>query len=985
MYNVGSCGASAVVATPATQPNGGKPFCASWDASYNLDGEFGKTNGQFGFRATVKTNQTTVTSGNINIEQTAAYPGQNQFPIQVDVTNIHSVRSSPTVVGQVTGVAAQPYNIQYRLSKDSNARVTIVDSSATATIYRYATADSEGNDSAVSNKICNLHTTPTKEEYDAAGYSVSNGIGEGTPDGSLANGVPWDGRDMCGQMLPAGNYLVRIDAKSDDDFTTVPGGGTDIALSLTRQISLDPLQITDIKLKALGSLTTDVAVITYMLTESATVYVRILKPGTIVPVNTVPYTATTCAADSSCLREFVEQKEFRKSVFTMWDGRDKDGNVLDDNDYTYVIWAEMPTATPFFATTKIYTSKNYTGIISVNRGSVLTGPPVPSSAMVGSSPTVAGLNPFQFRYSLARDCPVTLKVKTPSNVQVRVLVSSDTRYSSIVNTERWDGIDDNGRYISSGTYLLELTGIDPLFPNDTDKQMRTTALFPVNMFRITDVGSTPLLGDSSGQATLTYMLTQTMNVDVRIYPPGTIINVNGNWPPVQGVDVTTAPVKTFSGVRPGRYKVTEYWDGVDTVANTMYADGEYPFIVVAKSTAPSSTYSATNTSVGIATVTYATDRVVGKLAVSRGPVYLNSVNLIPTIPTLTASSETVKLPPYQIEFQVTRLSSVTIQVINANKCTGSDFPNNICKTVVSGQIYDPGQVNRVFWDGTDTKGQYVLPDAYTIRLTAYNYPTESLQPATTYQTSLDVSPFQVFDLNMMDISAAQPNGAINYQLSLPMKVGIQIFKPGTTFDSNGNPTPSIANGSLVKAIVGVRPPGSPISETWDGTDRAFAAVPDGTYPFRIVNSTDSRLVDSITGEIASGNKSYNSDLNAFLTVNTLTVSRGDSTDPCTDFKGTTSFYPNPLTTVNGKFRITKIPTPGYYSIKLFNVAGDLVYENDLGYQVPSSTYPNIEIVWDRSNGKGNKVARGVYFAVMRLQASQGAKQTCQTVKKILIP
>ena len=94
------------------------PFCAAWDGSYEIAGEFGKSNGDFGFRATVATDVPgdNIITDKITFNSTIAYPGMNQIPIQVDVTNVHAVRSTPTVVGNITAVAAQPYTFAYRLS-----------------------------------------------------------------------------------------------------------------------------------------------------------------------------------------------------------------------------------------------------------------------------------------------------------------------------------------------------------------------------------------------------------------------------------------------------------------------------------------------------------------------------------------------------------------------------------------------------------------------------------------------------------------------------------------------------------------------------------------------------------------------------------------------------------------------------------------------------------------------------------------------------
>ena len=107
------------------------PFCAAWDGSYEIAGEFGKSNGQFGFRATVATDVPgdNVITDKIEFNSTIAYPGENQIPLQVDVTNVHTVRSTPTVVGNITAVSAQPYTYAYRLSKDSDVRIAVFDAS----------------------------------------------------------------------------------------------------------------------------------------------------------------------------------------------------------------------------------------------------------------------------------------------------------------------------------------------------------------------------------------------------------------------------------------------------------------------------------------------------------------------------------------------------------------------------------------------------------------------------------------------------------------------------------------------------------------------------------------------------------------------------------------------------------------------------------------------------------------------------------------
>ena len=228
------------------------PFCVLWDANINVQGEFGQTNGDHGFRAPVQNNQTGA-SGNIQITAIRAYPGGatldalngtvSQLPITVDVTNVHAVRSSATLVGSITQVFAQPYNITYRLSKDATTFLSILDSTPPFPVIRTI-----------------LPGTPR--------------VGEGIVNGGLTNGDSWDGRDDHGQLVQPGVYMAVLQAFSRDQF------GDDLSLPTTREMSIDPLQITDIRIQPLLELSTSVAVLDYILTEPSTVFIDIYPPST---------------------------------------------------------------------------------------------------------------------------------------------------------------------------------------------------------------------------------------------------------------------------------------------------------------------------------------------------------------------------------------------------------------------------------------------------------------------------------------------------------------------------------------------------------------------------------------------------------------------------------------------------------------------------------------------------------------------------------
>jgi len=929
MYNIGTCNNTSYP-TPTTVGT----YCANWDASYNLNGIFGKTNGQYGFRAKVKTNQVSATAGNISIEQTAAYPGQNQIPLQVDVTNIHTVRSSPTVVGRITGVAAQPYNILYRLSKDALATIRIYDANVTGVIGA---------------PVRNIITEAPR-------------VGEGTPDGTLTNGDFWDGRNNNGDIMPAGLYLAQIDAHSNDMWTNATSG-TDLAFPATVQIALDPLQVTDVTVKPLGASSTDQAVLSYLLTEDATVYVEIYSPGTSFStvagdqgINEAPPVLGT----GTLLKTFVEHKERRKAVSTYWDGRDNNGRPVCDGDYVYAIYAVLPSAAGVGG--QVWTSRTMVGSLPVNRGNVLTFM-TPSSTVLGSTPAVAGLDPFYFRYTPVRDTLVTLNIRDMNNQVVRRLVTDEMRFSNFSNREIWDGKNDSGLYVSSGSYLAELITTDP-FMCSAQKTSTTTVQFPVNMFRTVDVLTKPLLGGASEMANISFEFSQPMFMDLNIYPVSTIIDPSP-WPP----SVAATPVYTVQGMRPGRYKITEYWDGRDS-AGLLVPDGRYPFTLVARST-------------GTTQSMVSTDEQYGYIDVSRGQIIFTSFDVIPNIPQMYNSSDTVKLPPFEIDYSLTRQSSVTVEILTL------DLPQRLVATVAAGEVRDGDMVYQDFWDGKDMAGNFVPGGAYNVRIRAQDIASQ-LNSRATVQMTVDVYPLRVFDVSIIPLTMEMP-AAVSYQVSEPMKVVTKIYKPGTTFIGD-SPYPDETR-SLVKRIIGVRPARTQITEYWDGTDLTLSKVPDGNYVFKVYASTVTEAISTIDGSYSTTLCPAGSCLADDIVTANIPVTKGGTADLCGEFAHDTFFAPNPYAGTSGWFRIP-VPMNGRVALKLYNLAGDLVYKRDYGNRgggdnidgsgrcVTTQTH---EACWPKLNTYGKTVAPGVYFAVIRFEATEGTRDVCQTVKKILVP
>jgi flagellar hook assembly protein FlgD len=1006
-------------------PSLSSAYCVLWDASQNIQGQTGKVNGQYGFRVTVQTNQVGQ-SGNITITQVVAYPtgstcdasisspGCNitaEKNISVNVTDVHVINSTPTIVGQITGVSAEPYNFTYRLSKSASMYIEIEQAAAPFPVIRTV-----------------IPGLPRTGEG-------SLGAAGALP---LVNGDSWDGRDNFGNLMPAGSYLAVFQANSANQFDGIPATVlTDLSNATTLQIALDPLQITDIRVQPLLGGSTSLAVISYQLTENATVYVDIYPAGTafcndssgnpalsdvnnplqdsFIPAKYFEATSGGCAAPSGIgpaagagvtpIREIVQQQNGRQSVLTFWDGRDLNGNYVGDGDYVFVIYASLPSqegqpynpAHPGSASTdkRIWTSLGKNGFISVLRGLVGITQITPTSTIIGSSPAIAGLSPFTFRYQLSRDAIVSMKVfdATGSKV-IKTIVNQETRPGLFNNSETWsDGNDDFGLAVASGTYLIQLTATDASFPANIST---TTALFPVDNFRVTDVSITPLLSGASDQVTLSYQLSQPMFIAWNIYPAGSVISGSTTtWPPCGNVtppgactsssitspppgSVQVSPIVTFHGMRAGRLKISEFWDGRD-INGLFVPDGSYVYTLTAQSTVTPE--GLPGTGLPGATPFYATDRVEGNITVARGSIFFTSFNVNPDVPTLFNSSNTITLDPFSIQYVLTRQSSVTIQILNTT------IPPQVMRTVVAGGVRNNGLLLTDVWDGRDNNGNF-LPwtsggTPYLVRVVAQDVATELVNPSTAQQTVL-YDPLRIYDLAVTPNSGS--GAIIAYQVSEPMKVAIKIYKPGTAFDALGNPLqpevlPNGQYGSLVNRIVGIRPSRTQIQDVWSGRDLTQSLVTDGTYKFKIVGSTDAAAIDSVTGNVLVPGELADDR----LTDDLPSVTNGGSGNPVTDIEQNSFVYPNPVAGPSGTFSIYNPFLIANVKLRLYTISGQLIltYEADgvpASYQGGPITY-----VWNKVNQSGRAIARGMYYAVIRVEQTDGGQQVVQVVKKVLVP
>ena len=816
--------------TPTNQPI---TFCAAWDGSYEIGGEFGKSNGDYAFRATVATDTPgdNIITDKIEFNSTIAYPGMNQIPIQVDVTNVHSVRSTPTVVGDITAVSAQPYTFAYRLSKDSDVRVAIFDAS-----------NSDDIDYGATNNIDNLAATSLVRTLVDWQPRMGEGMKGTESDTQIIEFDSWDGRNDSGMLLPAGNYVAAIQAKAQDEWP-----GVDFSRAVTRQVSLDPLKLTDITSTGLNKKSTAYASINYVPTEPSTVYLQIYTPGTtftgastptqVLTDSSTPTGTGPTAQGGSLVYSASEQRSGRMNFTSKWDGlcgmeegctrtyaKGEEmsngvacnqntctetfayGAPMPDGNYVYVLWAEIPyngsyvnavggNGTPAFTAQgtcaagqngKCYTgvkTLNYSiGQLPVERGLVdITIQPV-SYSTVGSSPTAYGLDPFIFKYAIARDATVIARVENAAGVPVKHLTPEEgiTQVSQQLNTLSWDGRDDQGRIVTPGTYMFTVQTKDAMFPSVTNK---ASAVFPVDMYRVVDVSTTDVYGDSEAKATISYMLSKAMNVQINIYNKDVVIPAYND---------TTGDYNDYTVI--STQVATGYTNDLASV--NVYEQGQTDIF-------------ATLTAVAVGTVV--------KLQPGTGNPY--------TRDTITAAENPNYVEGSAVAGEEQYIVTLKRESVNITTNTTTTWPPRICDKTTDAKLFCPADAT--WTDGTGGAAgtcsaasvDYVVPSRvtsanaciYVNDTTFTNYPTTAAQAASG-AVDVRLQPVKTFDRSATKAGEGMP---------ITEEWDALYFY---------NPTPSTERHTQEE-----------IDDCTGATDLKqcpYEMVPDGQYPFFISARSD---------------------------------------------------------------------------------------------------------------------------------------------------
>ncbi|MBI2071370.1 MAG: hypothetical protein HYT79_12345 [Elusimicrobia bacterium] len=978
--------------------------CATWDGSFAVDDKgFGKMNGTY--EATAEIVFVDTTTGNKSELKDIKYPGENQHPLLIDVMDIHSVISSPTVFGSAV---IFPIGINYRLSKSAYVAIDIFKGSELDCAQVLCTRDNVNAACTGVGNISNNTTNPHPVQRVGAGCSTSfvrrivkNQPRQGEDTTSSQGKVlsitdNWDGRTEDNLLVSSGVYTFLMYAWDPDSNTGSEGAdhAHDISRPTTFSNFIDPMQIIDVRAEGLSTQSTSFAGVSFQLTEAATVYFDVWLASSSFQ-NPDGFGAPSVACDGSSVhlatnsatnpnhgcrvRGYQNAFPGRQTVSFVWDGRDRNGNPLDDSQYQFSLYAQLQQGSfggiaPAIAPA-ILVSKVKTGLIPVTRGLVPISQVTTFSSSF-SSPPVTNVEPFFFNYSLGRDAHVNVRVKAMLNQTVGSFISFDSngnivppatanstkvcpstsgctiahlvrdevRPGAISITDPpigWDGRtiglnQQNGVRVSSGVYMAELIAQDTLFPNRINT---LNSFFTANMLRTSQVRSTPLLSGATDIATISYVLSEPMDTRWEIYSPTSVFS--GSWPALTLTQGTL--IRTIFGSRPGRLSITEFWDGKNE-EGFFVPDGNY--VSILKS---SDVYG-----------NYATDAVIREIGVIRGQIQILNPEVTPTFPEVNEASDTLNIPlePFEITFTLSRDAIVTVDIKNLDQ--------NLVKRLVDEEPRSGLIEQAEFWDGTNfaeirqTTGSFFV-EILAEDLTAIN------ASSSIARLPLSVDLLRIYDVAVTPLTSEVESAEVTYQLSEPMNVELKIFKPGTIFNVAGQPIPPESE-SLVFLIQGPRPSRVPLTELWTGINLFQKQVVDGNYVFRL-RATDER--DNLATNIEHGQ---------------VPVLRLGFLDPQATFDDQTFAYPNPITKTPLKI-CSLLPIDADVNLKIYTLSGELVWEKGLGRILggkgPCNGLPAVE--WNLENGFGRRVTRGVYFYVLRADSFGGDRQFLQTMKKVLVP
>ncbi|MFZ5986607.1 MAG: FlgD immunoglobulin-like domain containing protein [Bacillota bacterium] len=571
--------------------------------------------------------------------------------------------------------------------------------------------------------------------YDQGGSLVRNLLSEDVIIG--ANKASWDGKNDEGSFVTNGNYRYDMDAvdsydkRSETVSGTISIGEVDLPVISDLTSSPDPF-MPDGK----NSVT-----ISYNLSKDSRAGIEIYdSSNTLIRI----------------LENGIDKKAGANSI--TWDGKSSYGMFVPDGSYVYKITAIDKTG--FEAVPK-------TGIINVSGGEKSQ---LISSVQDSPDPFVPdGKTVNTISFILSKEAQVKLYVYNKDGNLVKKL--ADSKSYAGTNTVTWNGQNDLGAIVESGTYTYIVTAVNTAESMAQKVTGTVTVDSAAPVISSDSISPNPFIPTDSNNTTLTYTLSEDAKTTVTIY------DSIGNK-----VIILDSSAQKKAGVN------TTLWDGKN-------ASG----IIV-----PKSTYSYKIEAVDAAGLE--AKPVVGTIAVSDDQVPLiYSVNDTPD--PFKPNGKTYST----ILFTLSKDVDLTLNITNSSGA--------LVKKLASGTAYTGN--NAVTWNGQNDAGVIVGAGKYTYTITAVDKANNKSQK---YSGSIAV------DMSSPGVTGASfnpnpftPNGTntgtLSYTLSENASVTISIY------DSRNTLVRTLENNTSKQAGLN--------SALWDGKNSSGIIVPDGNYTYKI--------------------------------------------------------------------------------------------------------------------------------------------------------
>ena len=234
----------------------------------------------------------------------------------------------------------------------------------------------------------------------------------------------------------------------------------------------------------------------------------------------------------------------------------------------------------------------------------------------------------------------------------------------------------------------------------------------------------------------------------------------------------------------------------------------------------------------------------------------------------------------------------------------------------------------------------------------------SASSGSTSATSQTVGPLTINSMDIHSITTT-PTIAVSGDASFPYTITYALAK-----DALVSAVIMDASSQTIRTLLTDKPQVGEATGThtiqWDGLDDNGRPVALGIYHIlldaRDPSSADRAIQRSrtlVVGSLASPNL-----------------------DPKKLFESNVVVYPNPVRDGAATIQYQAVRSGASISIKIYNIAGDLVRETSIG----NVSVGNIgTFLWDTHNSAGGKVGRGLYFVVVKETDSEGFLMTTKKV------